>query len=68
MWPNFNAALQETGDVAAAFKSSYVKTDEDYIKTGRERQDPSMLLTGTCAVGAYVDLAQRKVTVGNLMT
>jgi serine/threonine protein phosphatase PrpC len=66
MWPNFNAALQETGDVAAAFKSSYVKTDEDYIKTGRERQDPSMLLTGTCAVGAYVDLAQRKVTVGNL--
>ena len=66
VWPNFQAALAETGDVAEAFRIAYAQTDVDYIKTGRERQDPSMLLTGTCAVGAHVDLAQRKVVVGNL--
>lgn len=66
IWPNFQAALEETGEIAEAFKISYAQTDADYIMTGRERQDPSMLLTGTCAVGAYVDLIQRKVTVGNL--
>ena len=53
IWPNFKSALDETHDAGQAFKNSYKQTDVDYIKLGREKQDPSMLLTGTCAVGAY---------------
>ena len=37
IWPNFQAALAETSDVAAAFKRSYKKTDEDYIKSKNGR-------------------------------
>eukprot|EP01047_Picozoa_sp_COSAG01_P015326 COSAG01_NODE_766_length_13741_cov_16.630479_18_plen_125_part_00 len=54
IWPNFEVALREcSGDVDEAFKRAYRQTDTDYIKLGRQLQDPSMLLTGTCAVGAY---------------
>ena len=45
--------LDETKDVEEAFRQSYKQVDEEYIRTGREMQDPTMLLTGTCAVGAY---------------
>jgi hypothetical protein len=54
IWPNFEVALREcSGDLEEAFKRAYRQTDTDYIKLGRQLQDPSMLLTGTCAVGAY---------------
>ena len=54
IWQNFEVALRESsGDIEEAFKRAYRQTDSDYIKLGRELQDPSMLLTGTCAVGAY---------------
>ena len=53
IWPEFKKVLGETRDIEEAFKQSYRTVDEEYIRTGREMQDPSMLLTGTCAVGAY---------------
>ena len=53
VFPNFKEVFDRTKDVNEAMVQSFAKTDVDYIKQGREDQDPSMLLTGTCAVAIF---------------
>lgn len=66
IFENFTKALADSrcAGVQDAFAYSYIATDGEYLE--HAGSDPSHLFAGTCAVGAYVDLATRSVSVSNL--
>jgi hypothetical protein len=63
---NFKHALADPrcAGVQDAFAYSYIATDGDYLQ--HAGADPVALLAGTCAVGAYIDLTTKTVSVSNL--
>ena len=66
IFENFAEALADPrcAGVGDAFAYSYIMTDKNYLaQAGRE---PKELFAGTCAVGAYVDLTGKSVSVSNL--
>ena len=63
---NFKDALAQPRccGVQDAFAYSYIVTDGEYLK--HAGADPVALFAGTCAVGAYIDLTTKTVSVSNL--
>jgi len=66
IFEHFKVALADprcTG-VQDAFAYSYITTDGEYlVQAGSE---PSQLFAGTCAVGSYIDLNSKTISVSNL--
>lgn len=55
-------------DAMVAFQEMYQKADTQYISEAEQKEDAVLMCCGTCAVGAYIEYAEKKsqVTVGNL--
>ena len=66
IFENFQKALGDPrcAGVQDAFAYSYIQTDGEYLDFASS--DPAALFAGTCAVGAYVDLTAKSVSVSNL--
>ncbi len=66
IFENFQKALGDPrcAGVQDAFAYSYIQTDGEYLDYAGS--NPSSLFAGTCAVGAYIDLTTKSVSVSNL--
>ena len=49
-----------------AFQEMYQKADTQYISEAEQKEDAVLMCCGTCAVGAYIEYAEKKSQVTEL--